>query len=183
METARQELALCSDFNIRDVFRHLTKGDESGKVSSRNVEELMDLLAISANFRCFSQSLVDMYDADKDKELSLEEFVEVFAPNQREYRILLNCRIDKSKEELEIFKTVRNSAEFEIFEEKTKEMMKKLLIKLTHMVKFLNGLRKELAMSDSDLEQIFRIVDTDKDGKISDPDVSFGLMAAQTIFD
>ena len=43
------------------------------------------------------RELVQLFDSKKNGRLNLEEFTEMVAPIQREYRILLNCRIDNNE--------------------------------------------------------------------------------------
>lgn len=96
LEASKQELALCQDYNIRDHF----------KLISGNADQI-DLHAINSFFKDIGvektskrelNSLIQMFDSDFDRKLGMEEFTRMVAPSQREYRILLNCRIDRYDE-------------------------------------------------------------------------------------
>lgn len=96
LESSRQEMALCQDYNIRDHYYIISNGYPELTVDS--IHYFLTKMGVDLSTKYSVQELINLFDFDSDGKLNLEEFTEMVAPTQREYRILLNCRIDNNED-------------------------------------------------------------------------------------
>ena len=94
VESAKQELALRPDYNIKDHFRCIDKNLKGFITLNEFVQFFKNLKITSEKTRGISR-LFENYQSDKDERMSMQEFNEMMSPFQKEYKVLLNCRIDK----------------------------------------------------------------------------------------
>jgi hypothetical protein len=66
-----------------------------GEIGSEEFERLLNLLKIGGYRREAIVGLIKDFDCDKNAFLNLDEFGNMISPQQKEYRILLNCRVDQ----------------------------------------------------------------------------------------
>ena len=109
LESLRQELALCSDYNIRDHFRLVVKsGGSNGKIGTKCLIKQMEILEMDEEIKDKVSDLVSHFDINSNGYLSMNEFSNLVCPIQKEYRELLNCRADTQILDEQELRDVRN---------------------------------------------------------------------------
>lgn len=94
VESGKQELALRPDYNIKDHFRCIDKNLKGFITLNEFVQFFKNLKITSEKTRGISR-LFESYQNDRDERMSMTEFTDMMSPFQKEYKVLLNCRIDK----------------------------------------------------------------------------------------
>ena len=98
IEASKQELVLQSDFNVEDVFLSLKIRDTKKAMGSPEIEVLLKAFGIKNDTGSKARNILKRYDLDRDYGLKRDEFTSMISPLQKEYRILLNCRVDNDRE-------------------------------------------------------------------------------------
>ena len=94
IESSKQELVLQSDFNVEDVFLSLKLRDLKKAMGSAELEILLKAFSLKQDSGIKARNILKRFDLDKDYGLKRDEFTSMISPLQKEYRILLNCRVD-----------------------------------------------------------------------------------------
>lgn len=96
LESSRQELALCQDYNVRDHFNVISKGNRV--ITPDDLTSFLNKMGVDFPNNSNVKEIIHFFDPKSNGILTLENFTDMVAPIQREYRILLNCRIDQNEE-------------------------------------------------------------------------------------
>lgn len=102
LEEYKQELVLCSDFNLRDLFAVLCKLPQDN-LCLKDLQQLIHKLKLqSVLSEKDLRQIVRRYGSSgrgKLKKISLKDFTQMINPLQKEYQILLSCRSEYSSSE------------------------------------------------------------------------------------
>lgn len=95
LEFARQELALKPDFNLKDLFNCFDESNQDA-LSLSEFSRIVRKLGLKESRNSTAVTVVfENFDKDQDSLVNFEEFGNIFMPNQNEYKILMNCRVQK----------------------------------------------------------------------------------------
>lgn len=88
VELRKNQLSLMSDFNLHDLFAIFDHNDHRGRFNFREFKEIFDLYQIYPSPDHLRLAFLNI-DRDLDSEITLHEFLEGFAPKDKNYKDLL----------------------------------------------------------------------------------------------
>jgi len=106
--------------------------------------------------------------------MSMQEFNEMMSPFQKEYKVLLNCRIDKG--------AIINLDIEKLFTMETRRLMRNVLTNLLEAVKLKLDIKKANVMSENELLNVFDLADSKKDGILDFEEIKNFAAAQKVLF-
>lgn len=104
----------------------------------------------------------------------MNEFSEMMSPFQKEYKVLLNCRIDKG--------AVLNLDIDKLFTMETRRLMRNVYTALIDAVKLKNDIRKINNMEEYDLLAVFDYADSKCDGVLDFEEIKNFAASQKVLF-
>jgi len=104
----------------------------------------------------------------------MQEFNEMMSPFQKEYKVLLNCRIDKG--------AIINLDIEKLFTMETRRLMRNVLTNLLEAVKLKLDIKKANVMSENELLNVFDLADSKKDGILDFEEIKNFAAAQKVLF-
>lgn len=93
LEKLKQELVLSNNFSLKILF-HQFSNEENKKMTKFEFQNLLNALKFEKVFSKDFSNIFEFYSQGEES-LGLEEFTKLLSPEQKEYRILMSCKIDK----------------------------------------------------------------------------------------
>lgn len=94
VESSKQELSLRPDYSIKDHFKMMdTQG--KGAINYNDFSNFIKRTKLQTDNLSALSRLFEEADTDRDGLISLVEFQDMISPKQKEYKILLNCRVER----------------------------------------------------------------------------------------
>lgn len=92
-EGLKQELVLSNTFHLDTLFEFFA--DSENNINKFTFQKMLNSLHFEKIYSKSIDILFGFYDRDNSSTLNLEEFTHILSPEQKEYKILLNCKMDK----------------------------------------------------------------------------------------
>lgn len=105
LESLKQELVLSNSFNLKTIYNQFCDNEGISKFSFKN---LLKNFGIENSFKKGIEKMFEFYNNSNSLKLSLDEFTRILSPEQKEYKILLSCKIDKEEKLNEKISEVSN---------------------------------------------------------------------------
>jgi hypothetical protein len=94
VESSKQELSLRPDYSIKDHFKMMDSQDKGG-INYNEFGNFIKRTKLPLDNLPVLSKLFEEADSDRDGLISQVEFQDLVSPKQKEYKILLNCRVER----------------------------------------------------------------------------------------
>ena len=153
IELYKVDLAMKKDFNCEDFFR-LFEYDGKGFISPDDLNYGLNLLNLESNEEVINL-LMKRFDLLKENKLNYGDFFDMIVSFQSSYRNLIEKRIPLSKNPENILDSLDNE---------TISSFKVLLVSIIEFEFRINNMRKKLNFKEDKIEELFNLIDENKNG-------------------
>ena len=153
IELYKVDLAMKQDFNCEDFFR-LFEYDGEGFISSEDLNYGLNLLNLESNEEVINL-LMKRFDLLKENKLNYGDFFDMIVSFQSSYRNLIEKRIPLSKNPENIL---------DLLDNETVSSFKVLLVSIIEFEFRINNMRKKLNFKEEKIEELFNLIDENKNG-------------------
>jgi Ca2+-binding EF-hand superfamily protein len=153
IELYKVDLAMKQDFNCEDFFR-LFEYDGEGFISSEDLNYGLNLLNLESNEEVINL-LMKRFDLLKENKLNYGDFFDMIVSFQSSYRNLIEKRIPLSKNPENIL---------DLLDNETVSSFKVLLVSIIEFEFRINNMRKKLNFKEDKIEELFNLIDENKNG-------------------
>ena len=153
IELYKVDLAMKQDFNCEDFFR-LFEYDGEGFISSDDLNYGLNLLNLESNEEVINL-LMKRFDLLKENKLNYGDFFDMIVSFQSSYRNLIEKRIPLSKNPENIL---------DLLDNENVSSFKVLLVSIIEFEFRINNMRKKLNFKEDKIEELFNLIDENKNG-------------------
>ena len=153
IELYKVDLAMKQDFNCEDFFR-LFEYDGEGFISPDDLNYGLNLLNLESNEEVIN-ILMKRFDLLKENKLNYGDFFDMIVSFQSSYRNLIEKRIPLSKNPENIL---------DLLDKETISSFKVLLVFIIEFEFRINNMRKKLNFKEDKIEELFNLIDENKNG-------------------
>ena len=153
IELYKVDLAMKQDFNCEDFFR-LFEYDGEGFISPDDLNYGLNLLNLESNEEVINL-LMKRFDLLKENKLNYGDFFDMIVSFQSSYRNLIEKRIPLSKNPENIL---------DLLDNENVSSFKVLLVSIIEFEFRINNMRKKLNFKEDKIEELFNLIDENKNG-------------------
>ena len=94
VESSKQELALRPDYSLKDNFKMVDQ-QQKGFINFTEFSNFLKRIKLVVSKSNSVSKLFEEADSDGDGLINFVEFQDLISPKQKEYKVLLNCRVER----------------------------------------------------------------------------------------